>query len=107
MVARGTQIVRSIAHSERSFGGDQHFVAAPFHCFSKNFFRDASRIHVRRVEQIHAGFETNVHEPGGFGYVAISPRAEKLIPAAERTGAEAQDRHFQPRISQLSVFHNL
>ena len=106
MVARGTKIVRPVAHSKRGFGGDQHFVAASFHCLAKNFFRHTSRIDVCRVEQIHAGFEANIHEPGGFGYVAISPRAEKIIAASERACAKAQDRHFQSRITQLSVFHD-
>src|ERR1700751_23318 len=107
MVARGTQIVRPIAHSKGGFGRNQPLVASPFYRLAQNFFRLAPRVDVCRVEQIYAGFEANIHKPGGFGGVTISPCAKKLSASAKRTRAEAQNRHFQSRISQLSVFHDL
>ncbi len=61
MIARGADVVGSVADAEGGFGGDQNLVAiAAFDGFAENFFGEAVGVDVGGVEMKDAGIEADV-----------------------------------------------
>src|SRR3954465_10609175 len=98
MAARAA-IIGAWAGREESFGRDQHVLASSFDCLSQYFFCQPVRVAVSRVEEIHACLETDICQPGCFGYVCRAPRLEEFSSASECSGSETQDRNIQARIA--------
>src|SRR6185312_8677074 len=60
---------------------------------------------VRAVEQVDAGIEADVDQPGRLGHVGSTPGTEQRARAAECTGAEAECGHLEAGVAQIAVFH--
>src|ERR1700733_6626215 len=105
MMAGGAEIVRAIGHAESGLGRDQDLVAAAGEGFPQNLFGQAFRVNIRRVEQVDARFQADVHQAGGFGDIACSPGSEKVAATAKGAGTEAELRNLETGITQLTKFH--
>ena len=103
--ARAARGVRSVANWERHLGREQEAVAPAADRRAEHGLRSAVRVHVGGVEEVHAGIEADVHEPAGLVDIGCPPRPEQGTAAAERSGAEAQDRHVQAGSAKSSIFH--
>jgi len=103
---RVAEIVRAGPAAERPFGGDDRLLSAARDRLPEHFLGASIRVHVGGIEHVDAGFETDVHEPGGFCHVARTPRLEELVvAAAEGPGAEAEQGDFEARVTKSPEFH--
>jgi hypothetical protein len=57
--------------------------------FAQDFFREAVRVNIGGVEQVNAGFETDIGQPCGLLHAAIA-RAKKLVTSSKRSRAKTQ-----------------
>ena len=94
IMSRRTHIIRSIPHWKRTFGKNEHVIPARTQSFAENFLGQTIRIHVSRIEKVHACFQADVDEFRGLCDVAATPRAEEFIAATKRSGAKTQDGDF-------------
>ena len=62
--------------------------------FAENRLREAVGINVRRVEQVYARFQADIHEARSFCNVARSPRFEELASTAKRTRPKTESGNF-------------
>jgi len=90
VVAGGAFVVGAVAHGEGSFGGDERLVALAFEGFAEDFLGLAVGVDIGGVKEIDAGFEADVDEAAGFGYVGFAPGFEKVATATEGSGAETE-----------------
>ena len=93
-MARRSQVVRTVAHSESCLRGDENLVAAASDRFAQDFFGRALRVDVSGVEKIKTGFQADIHEASGFLHVGGAPGSEEISAAAEGAAAEAEDGNF-------------
>ena len=106
MIAGGAYIVGAIAEPESRLGGDENAIAPAFERFAQHRFGTAVGVHVGRVKQIDAGIEADIDDSSRLGEVIGSaPSVKKLVSAAKRAGAKAQDRNLEARASQEPIFH--
>src|SRR5215475_1348950 len=104
-MARRSDTIRPILHAERRLTRNQHAVAFARDRLAQDLFRHSFRVHVGRIEEIHAGVEADVHEPRRFRYVRAAPRLEKFIAATKCPGAKGKNRNQQTGPAKLSIFH--
>ena len=86
-------------------GGDERLVALALERLAQDLLRAAVGVDVGGVEQVDAGLEADVHQPRGLGDVGCAPGLEKLVAAAERAGAKAENGNLEAGASQKTVFH--
>ena len=69
--------------------------AARAQCLAEHFLRLAERVDVGRVEQVHARIDTDFNLAPRLLHLYVAHRGEPSF-AAQRHGAKAQRRNFQP-----------
>ena len=90
----------------RRFGRDQGLMPPPGKRLAEHLFRFADRIHIRRVEQVHASFKADIDDAFGLvDVVGCAPGVEELVAAAKCAGAETKYRNLKAGASEKSVFH--
>src|ERR1039458_3990617 len=106
MSPRRTGIVGLVTEGKGCFGRDQKaFARQVLDRLAKNFLGKPLGIDISSVEKIDASFYTEIDEPRSFRHIRLTPRAEKLVPAAEGCRAKAQHRNLQTTSAELSEFH--
>jgi hypothetical protein len=105
MMAGGADLVGTVAHLKCRFGGDQDRIAPPGDGLAQNLLGRAFGIHVGGIEEIDSSFQANIYEVCGFLDIAASPGFEEFPAASESAGAEAENRDFESRVTELAEFH--
>ena len=92
-------VIGSGADRHPDLGGDQGALAAPaLEDFAKHFLRRPIGIHIRRVEQVHAMIERDIHLAGRCLNAGRSGSGEEAL-AAEGHRAKSERRDEQARAS--------
>ena len=102
---RGAEVVGAIAHGEEGLGGDEDLVALSLESLAENLLRQAVRVAVGYVEEVHAGIEAEVDHAPRFVDAGVAPRSEEFVATAKGCGAETERRDLESGTSKKSVFH--
>src|SRR5258708_10636979 len=90
-----------------SLGGDEGQVAPALKCRAEHILGADVGVAVGGVEEVDAGFKADVEQAARFVDFGAAPGFEKLVGAAERSGAETESGDFEAGASEKTVFHRV
>ena len=94
MIARRTDVVWSITHSECCLRRDKKIVPTALHSFPEDFFRKAARIHIGGIKQIDSRVKTQGDKSFRFVDFDLTPGAEEFVPSTKSTRSETKCRNL-------------